>query len=326
MPHISRPASRPPAAAPLRLGASGPQVSQLQQHLNARGEKVPVNGTFGPRTQEAVRRLQLTERIPANGVVGASTAAALSRNADSFQAAPPKRAPVSLAPAVPAQPEQGRGPLSLLKQAGQNVVQSFDLLAMRGGNALSAHGAKSDANSVSSQNQVLLDQPGHFSSSTRGEYRASADALRDLIMAKDTRPDTSGNVGWAKTWKGSAVEGLKVGPNGTECSIYPLGKTLPVIGAGPKVNIKLGTPTETRGADGRREMHIPMTFTGDFTSAKPGEITIRELPSGKRELRFNWPDTVPTGNIPDPGIAAIAHTSTLEKAFFKNLEAALTSR
>lgn len=301
MPAISR-----PAPAPLRLGASGPQVSQLQQHLNARGEKVPVNGTFGPRTQEAVRRLQLHERIPANGVVGPSTSAALSRNTDSFQAAPARR------------------PLSLLQQAGQNVVQSFDLLAMRGGNALSAHGAKSDANSVSSENHVLLNQRGHFSSTTRGEYRASADAIRELILAKDPKPDANGNVGWAKTWKGSVVEGLKTGPTGTEFSIYPLGKTLPVIGAGPKVNIKLGLPTELRGADGRREMRIPMTFTGDFTSAKPGEITIRELPSGKRELKFNWPDAVPTGNIPDPGIAAIAHTSTLEKAFFKNLEAALT--
>ena len=327
MPNISsRPAVRhvapPPApkkeAPSLRLGSSGPAVSTLQQRLNTRGEQLPVSGTFGPRTQEAVRRLQLAQRIqPANGVVGPSTATALAapvraQGADSFQAAALKKAPVALS--APPTSHSVR----------QNLQASFDMVVMGGSNLVSAHGAKSDPNKVASENHVLLNQPGHFSSTTRGEYAASADSLRDLIMSKNSAPDANGNVGWAQTWKGSAVENLNSGPGGTEFSIYPLGKKLPVIGAGPKVNIKLGPPLEGRSADGLREVHIPMTFDGDFTSAKPGEITIRELPSGKRELKFNWPDVLPTGNIPDPGVAAVAHTATLERAFFKNIEAALT--
>lgn len=92
-----------PSAAP-RLGASGPAVAALQRQLNARGERLAENGTFGPRTQEAVRRFQLAQRIqPANGIVGPATAAALSRPAapapgttDTFEAARPRNAPVAL--------------------------------------------------------------------------------------------------------------------------------------------------------------------------------------------------------------------------------------
>src|SRR5689334_24011381 len=97
---------QPASGAVLRLGSSGPDVTELQKKLNGLGETLPINGTFGPRTQEAVRRLQLTQGIrPANGIVGPETAAALSRpragaplfQASSFEAARPgTRAPVAL--------------------------------------------------------------------------------------------------------------------------------------------------------------------------------------------------------------------------------------
>lgn len=87
------------ASTPLRVGASGPQVSNLQRRLNAEGEKLPVTGT-----QEAMRRHQLVQKIvPANRVVGPSTASSLTR--DSFQAAPARRAVVSLT--VPVAPRSG---------------------------------------------------------------------------------------------------------------------------------------------------------------------------------------------------------------------------
>ena len=104
----------------LRLGSSGPAVTELQKKLNGLGEDLPINGTFGPRTQEAVRRLQLAQGIrPANGVVGPQTAAALSRpragvtmfQASSFEAARPRtRAPVALSvPEPPAAPARTGG-------------------------------------------------------------------------------------------------------------------------------------------------------------------------------------------------------------------------
>jgi len=335
------PPAPPPSTAPLRLGASGPEVTALQQKLNAGGERLPVNGTFGPRTQEAVRRFQLARGIqPANGIVGPSTAAALdrpsaapsSRQGDGFQAAAaPRRAPVALdVPAQAQAPTQATSTswFGAIKQgaanAGRGAEAAFDRTLFQADNAVSAHGARTDPNKVSSENRLLPG--GHFSSTTRGEFNASADSIRDLIIGKDLKPDANGNVGWARVWKGSEVELPGGTPNGREFSIFPLGRETKVLGKsipGPKVNIKLGDPTETRSADGLREIHIPMSFSGDFTSARPGEIRIRELPNGKRELSFNWPDAIPTGNIPDPGVAAVAHTTTLEKSFFRNIDAAL---
>ncbi len=325
---------------PLRLGASGPEVTALQQKLNAGGERIPVNGTFGPRTQEAVRRFQLARGIqPANGIVGPSTAAALnspapapaSRQGDSFVAAAPRRAPVALDVPAPAPAPTQASSVSwfgAIKQgaasAGRGVEAALDRALFQADNAVSAHGARSDPNRISSENRLLPN--GHFSSTTRGEFNASADSLRDLILNRDLKPDANGSVGWARAWKGSEVELPGGTPNGREFSIFPLGRETKILGRsipGPKVNIQLGDPAETKSADGLREIHIPMTFSGDFTSARPGEIRIRELPNGKRELSFNWPDAIPTGNIPDPGVAAVAHTTTLEKSFFRNIDAAL---
>src|SRR4051812_16221200 len=112
MPNVT---SRPPAA-PLRLGSSGPQVKALQQQLNAKGQNVAVSGTFGPRTQEAVKRVQLQTGAPASGVVTAATAKKL----DSFEAAAPKK--LSLGASLTSAISQG------VKTAGQNIMQSADLV------------------------------------------------------------------------------------------------------------------------------------------------------------------------------------------------------
>src|SRR5262249_12280224 len=142
---------RIPSMAPLRMGSTGAPVSQLQLQLNQRGEKLTASGTFGPATQEAVRRFQLTNKIqPANGVVGPSTLAALqqSRMQDGFEAAPQRSSMPSLS-----------GAWSAVKQGASNVAQSaeagFDRVALGANNTLSARGGKTSPNHVSSENKLL---------------------------------------------------------------------------------------------------------------------------------------------------------------------------
>jgi peptidoglycan hydrolase-like protein with peptidoglycan-binding domain len=72
------------ASGVLRIGSRGQAVSNLQATLSRLGfYRGPINGTFGPQTQEAVIRFQQANRIIADGVVGAGTLQAI-RTANSF--------------------------------------------------------------------------------------------------------------------------------------------------------------------------------------------------------------------------------------------------
>ena len=66
---------RPVAALtlPVKLGATGWTVTQLQQALNRRGAALTVDGGFGPATDVAVRAWQKAHKVAANGVVRVST-------------------------------------------------------------------------------------------------------------------------------------------------------------------------------------------------------------------------------------------------------------
>src|SRR5437868_3514059 len=92
-----------PQSSALRLGSKGDDVTALQNKLNTLGEAIPVNGDFGPRTAEAVKRFQLKNNLqPANGIVSPPTQRALDqatpapakpsgwqpRTRDSFEAGP----------------------------------------------------------------------------------------------------------------------------------------------------------------------------------------------------------------------------------------------
>jgi peptidoglycan hydrolase-like protein with peptidoglycan-binding domain len=69
-----------PEGTKLRLGEGDPAlVTQLQQALTSAGyDPGPADGTFGDRTDAAVKAFQQTNDLTADGVVGPETAAALS--------------------------------------------------------------------------------------------------------------------------------------------------------------------------------------------------------------------------------------------------------
>lgn len=56
----------------LKIGMSGEDVRDLQRHL-----KIATDGSFGPRTDAAVRAFQLGHHLVVDGVVGPKTAAAV---------------------------------------------------------------------------------------------------------------------------------------------------------------------------------------------------------------------------------------------------------
>jgi peptidoglycan hydrolase-like protein with peptidoglycan-binding domain len=64
---------------PLRAGASGPDVRELQQALGQAGFKVTVDGHFGTGTLRAVKRFQRASRLQPSGTVGTRTVKALKR-------------------------------------------------------------------------------------------------------------------------------------------------------------------------------------------------------------------------------------------------------
>ena len=52
----------------LKLGSKGKEVEDLQKYL-----KIKVDGNFGPKTEESVKKFQKTNKLTADGVVGEKT-------------------------------------------------------------------------------------------------------------------------------------------------------------------------------------------------------------------------------------------------------------
>jgi hypothetical protein len=63
--------------ATLRRKANGRPVRRLQEWLSLRGQRVVIDGDFGPATDIAVRAFQRSARLKVDGVVGPKTYAAL---------------------------------------------------------------------------------------------------------------------------------------------------------------------------------------------------------------------------------------------------------
>jgi cell wall-associated NlpC family hydrolase len=58
---------------PVKLGATGWTVTQLQQDLNRHGASLTVDGGFGPATDAAVRAWQTAHKLPSTGIVDVAT-------------------------------------------------------------------------------------------------------------------------------------------------------------------------------------------------------------------------------------------------------------
>lgn len=67
------------AAETLRIGARGAAVRSLQLMLCAHGQRVAVDGVFGPQTGRAVQRFQTEAGLVSDGIVGPVTREALAR-------------------------------------------------------------------------------------------------------------------------------------------------------------------------------------------------------------------------------------------------------
>ena len=55
------------------IGSNGHPIKTLQWLLRARGNNIAVDGSFGPRTDAAVKAFQTSKGLTANGSVGPST-------------------------------------------------------------------------------------------------------------------------------------------------------------------------------------------------------------------------------------------------------------
>ena len=96
---------------PLRLGASGSDVLELQWELAWHGfPSGALDGGFGLHTERAVRRFQRWARLGADGVAGPATIAALR--------APPPRSPLALARPIAATPTDRFGPRGVRFHSG----------------------------------------------------------------------------------------------------------------------------------------------------------------------------------------------------------------
>ena len=78
-----KPVEKCPYAKPkkdIQYGAKGNNVRWVQWHLNkAAGEKLSVDGIFGPLTKAAVLRFQKNKKLVQDGIVGPKTRAALKK-------------------------------------------------------------------------------------------------------------------------------------------------------------------------------------------------------------------------------------------------------
>lgn len=71
--------------AVLKIGSEGRAVILLQRALNKIGYSLKVDGKFGSKTQNAVKKFQANHHLAKDGIVGSCTLAALDKEAKSHE-------------------------------------------------------------------------------------------------------------------------------------------------------------------------------------------------------------------------------------------------
>lgn len=66
----------------LRLGSKGEQVKYLQAILNYYGYSLAIDGIFGKKTEDAVKKFQKSRHLRVDGIVGPNTWNALLTDYD----------------------------------------------------------------------------------------------------------------------------------------------------------------------------------------------------------------------------------------------------
>jgi hypothetical protein len=89
---------------PLRPGASGWAVAQLQQELDRHGAGLPVDGGYGPSTLAAVKEWKVARGLPNSGVVGPATWLTFGGSGP-MQPAPPSQPKPKSSPAPSPSPQ-----------------------------------------------------------------------------------------------------------------------------------------------------------------------------------------------------------------------------
>ena len=102
----------------LRNGSTGEEVMALQKTLMAKGiNPGPIDGIFGPKTEDAVKRYQERSGLEADGIVGPKTFAALEgkvAEAPAAQDIPGAKKPPEQAAPAEEEPEEPQSPQTAL--------------------------------------------------------------------------------------------------------------------------------------------------------------------------------------------------------------------
>ena len=108
---------------PLRQGMSGHDVKVLQQFLNQAGQKVRVDGEFGPSTVAAQKTFEKADKLDVDGIVDANDIAVLRGQVQAGPKAASAAAPAPLAPGSQAQ--VGPDGLAIAPAAAPDAVKQI---------------------------------------------------------------------------------------------------------------------------------------------------------------------------------------------------------
>jgi peptidoglycan hydrolase-like protein with peptidoglycan-binding domain len=280
-------ASEAPPAQPgstLRLGSTGPEVIALQKKLNALGENLPVNGHFGPRTLEAVRRFQMAANargdgpLVVSGNVDAATQRVLQGKPRSAGWAPAAGTAASKPQPKPAAATAAAAPAQA--QAGRNADLRFDVFDNASGWKPFFTGARygdKDAQDapfsqrVSQRVQLMKDNTIFC------ETKAVVKAPAEKILSQLTDPHF---------WANGAVDSWTKQPDGSfTYALWPAGK---MGGLGVKVNETMHAPE--RQPDGSYIVRIDLKRKGNGSQIMPGQadglayFLIKPRPDGSTEV------------------------------------------